>query len=477
MLNHSYKTFSAVLLRRMVPYIEIRLSDMQAGFREGRGCRDNILILTMAINYLITNLEDVNETAGILTYIDFVAAFDSIKHSYMLASLKHYGVPLKYIRLVKAIYCSIAVRVRIQEVGGSRSYSRPVPIRRGAIQGDIPSPVVFLVALDRLLKEHGGLEEGLQITPTLMLSELAFADDAALANADTTAASERLTNLDVGCKEAGMSISRPKTKVQHIKHKPKVSATTEEDVKNLPPEKKFKFECPDCERVFPSNHGLKVHQGRWCKKRKTKKQPSRKGTVADRIISQLKVEKHQDTLPKVMMGNEALENVYGFVYLGGEIAGDGDQRVTLKHRCDIAWGRFAQYRTILTSSKLPVELRLRLYAVLIVMTMAYGSSAWLFTPDIRKSLNGVSSKMLSSITKNNNYEEAKNPSFNVVEHVKSRRKSYLGHLLRLDENRTVRRFLLELSPSERPYMEGSLLKEVNEESVELMIERARNREF
>ena len=94
----------------------------------------------------MTNLEDVNETAGILTYIDFVAAFDSIKHSYMLASLKHYGVPLKYIRLVKAIYCSIAVRVRIQEVGGSRSYSRPVPIRRGAIQGDIPSPVVFLVA-------------------------------------------------------------------------------------------------------------------------------------------------------------------------------------------------------------------------------------------------------------------------------------------------------------------------------------------
>ena len=77
-----------------------------------------------------------------------------------------------------------------------------------------------------------------------MLSELAFADDAALANADTTAASERLNNLDAGCKEAGMSISKPKTKVQHIKHKPKVSATTEEDIKNLPPEKKFQFECP-----------------------------------------------------------------------------------------------------------------------------------------------------------------------------------------------------------------------------------------
>ena len=77
-----------------------------------------------------------------------------------------------------------------------------------------------------------------------MLSELAFADDAALANADTTAASERLTNLDVGCKEAGMSISRPKTKVQHIKHKPKVSATTEEDVKNLPQRRSLSLNAP-----------------------------------------------------------------------------------------------------------------------------------------------------------------------------------------------------------------------------------------
>ena len=152
LLNHSYKTFSIVLLQMIVPYIEPNLSDMQAGFRKGRRCRDNILILTMAIHHLLRNIESKEHTAGIITYIDFVAAFDSINHSYMLESLKIYGVPLKYIRLVKAIYIRAAVRVRLQEVGGNRSYSRPVPIRRGAIQGDISSPVVFLVALDRFLK-------------------------------------------------------------------------------------------------------------------------------------------------------------------------------------------------------------------------------------------------------------------------------------------------------------------------------------
>ena len=118
-------------------------------------------------------------------YIDFVAAFDSIYHSYMLESMKRYGVPLKYIRLVAEIYKNASVRVRLQEKGGHRSYSRNIPIRRGAIQGDIPSPVVFLIALDRLQKEYGSLHTGIRITEQLTLSELAFADDAALGNQNT----------------------------------------------------------------------------------------------------------------------------------------------------------------------------------------------------------------------------------------------------------------------------------------------------
>ena len=176
----------------------------------------------MAIHRLLRDTEAENQTAGVITYIDFVAAFDSINHSYMLESLKQYDVPLKYVRLVSAIYRNAAIRVRLQEVGGARSYSRAVPVRRGAIQGDIPSPVVFLVALDRLLREHGGLDTGLPITPDLMLSDLEFADDAALGNEDTEDASERVTHLNEHAGlEAGMSISVPKTKAQHIRHKQK----------------------------------------------------------------------------------------------------------------------------------------------------------------------------------------------------------------------------------------------------------------
>ena len=63
LLNHSYKTFSMVLLTRIVPLIDPKLSDMQAGFQQGRGCLDNILILTMAIHRLLRDTNAENQTA------------------------------------------------------------------------------------------------------------------------------------------------------------------------------------------------------------------------------------------------------------------------------------------------------------------------------------------------------------------------------------------------------------------------------
>ena len=143
----------------------------------------------------------------------------------MIQGLLDYDVPKKYCRLVAKIYQTAAVQFRIIETRGEKKLSRTISIRRGAIQGDIPSPVYFLVALDKLLKNHGRIEEsGIPIAPGLTLVDLAYADDAGLADTNVTKASTRITNLDTkGREEAGMTISVPKTKNQHICKKPKVS--------------------------------------------------------------------------------------------------------------------------------------------------------------------------------------------------------------------------------------------------------------
>ena len=83
-------------MTRITPYIDPKLSDMQAGFRKVRGCRDNILTLNMAIQHLLQKGMGGNSSYGVIAYIDFVATFDSILHSYMIQTLLEYGVSKKY---------------------------------------------------------------------------------------------------------------------------------------------------------------------------------------------------------------------------------------------------------------------------------------------------------------------------------------------------------------------------------------------
>ena len=169
----------------------------------------------MTIQHLLKNALP-GESKGVNTYIKFTAAFDSISHSFILNVLKEYNVPLKYCRLIKAIYDYAAVRVRLQERGGSKCYSRNVSIKCGVIQGDIPSAFCFLVSLDKILKDHGSLGMGLKVTEELLLSDMEFADDASLPNEDTNMATFRLTTLNEKAeKKAGMRspYRKPKTSI------------------------------------------------------------------------------------------------------------------------------------------------------------------------------------------------------------------------------------------------------------------------
>ena len=144
----------------------------------------------------------------------------------------------------------------------------------------------------------------------MLISDLEFVEDAATGNTTMPEASERVTNLNARAGYAGMSVSKSKTKAQHIRHQSAVTATSESDIAKLPREKKFQFECVACGMTYPTKHGLSVHQGRWYKGRRTAKKLSRKGTARQCVF---------------------------FVYLGVEVAEVGDQRVTeaeASHRVD-----------------------------------------------------------------------------------------------------------------------------------------------
>ena len=111
---------------------------------------------------------------------------------------------------------------------------------------------------------------------------------------------------------------------------------------------------------------------------------------------------------------------------------------------------------------------MRLYVAVVIPTLTYGCTAWLFTDNIKQKVNGVNSKMLATITKRSIHEEANEPTYNAVECMLQRQLNYLGHTFRLAEDRILCRVLLELSPRRCPFIPGSLLDDTDYDDVESM---------
>ena len=76
--------------------------------------------------------------------------------------------------------------------------------------------------------------------------------------------------------------------------------------------------------------------------------------------------------------------------------------------------------------------------------------------------------MLTSIIKRSIHEEAKTQSYDVVETIKKRRWSYLGHILLLKDDHHVRH--------QKSFIDGSLLADTMFENVDDMIDAAADRE-
>ena len=60
---------------------------MQADSGKSRGCKNNIFILAITINYLFIEAGDAARMQGIITYIDFLAVFNSILLSYKVLQI------------------------------------------------------------------------------------------------------------------------------------------------------------------------------------------------------------------------------------------------------------------------------------------------------------------------------------------------------------------------------------------------------
>ena len=162
LLNHAYKVLSAVILLKTQKETEEFLPETQAGFRAERSTCDNIYVLAKLMDVTIGVDEEL-----IATFIDFVAAFDTVSHFFLDKALGVANVSTKCRAILREIYEAATAVVAVKQADGTTVMSKEVNVGRGVLQGDIISPKCFTVVLHLIRIMHdirGGIEvEGFNI--------------------------------------------------------------------------------------------------------------------------------------------------------------------------------------------------------------------------------------------------------------------------------------------------------------------------
>ena len=88
LILHVSKIMLNILQARLQQYVNQELSDVWAGFRKGRGTRDQIA----NIHWIIEKAREFRKNVY-FCFIDYAKAFDSVDHSKLQKILKKMGIP------------------------------------------------------------------------------------------------------------------------------------------------------------------------------------------------------------------------------------------------------------------------------------------------------------------------------------------------------------------------------------------------
>ena len=86
--SHASKVILKILQARLQQYMNRELPDNQAGFRKGRGTRDQIA----NICWIIEKAREFQKTIY-FCFIDYAKAFDCVDHNQLWKILKEMGIP------------------------------------------------------------------------------------------------------------------------------------------------------------------------------------------------------------------------------------------------------------------------------------------------------------------------------------------------------------------------------------------------
>ena len=189
---------------RFQQYMNYELSDVQAGFRNGRGTRDQIA----NIRWIMEKAREVQKNIY-FCFIDYAKAFDCVDHNKLWKILKQMGILDHLTCLLRNLYAGQEATLRTGH--GTTDWFQIGKIVR---QGCILSPCLFNLYIEYIMRNTGLNEAkaGIKISGR-NINNLRYADDTTL----MAESEEELKSLLIKVKEesekVGLKFNIQKTKI------------------------------------------------------------------------------------------------------------------------------------------------------------------------------------------------------------------------------------------------------------------------
>ena len=202
LVNVNTKMMSKVIatrLKNVLPYI---IHQNQTGYLKERYIGETIRSI-----YDIMSYTDKEHITGLLIFINFKKAFDSVEWKFLINCLEAFNFGSNFLRWVKLFYKNI--KNYIMNNGTSSNF---FVLERGVRQGDPLSPYLFIVAVETLaiaIRQNAairGIVIGKEETKLLQ-----YADDTTAVLADTDSAKVLFELLDLFKDISGLKIKSTKT--------------------------------------------------------------------------------------------------------------------------------------------------------------------------------------------------------------------------------------------------------------------------
>ena len=193
-----------ILQARLQQYMNHELPDVQAGFRKGRGTRDQIA----NICWIMGKAREFQENIY-FCFIDYAKAFDCVDHNKLWEILKEMGIPDHLICLLRNLYAGHEATVRTEH--GTTDWFQ---IGKRVHQVCILSSCLFNLYAEYITR-NAGLEEaqaGIKIAGR-NINHLRYADDTTLMPESEEELKNPLMKVKEESEKAGFKLNIQKTKI------------------------------------------------------------------------------------------------------------------------------------------------------------------------------------------------------------------------------------------------------------------------